>query len=153
MFSPSPSEFPKMPRHFIRLNSQWLLPSAPRHPSSTDYFRLPAPVSRTNPAEKQPWIVQRHFHAPTGITEQTSVQLQIEILHATPAIVLNGHSVSSEHHAHDPSDPGVGTFWFPITPLLQRFNLVLVELEVTPVAESLQLPTLVAVAIVIDDGL
>lgn len=151
LFSTSPSEFPKMPRHFIRLNSQWLLPSAPRHPGSTDYFRLPAPVSATDLSEKHPHTVKRHFHSPTGITEQTTVHLQIETLAAIPGIVLNGQAVSPDQHSHDPAIPGAGTYWFPIKPLLQRFNLVMVELVAAAAANSPQLPTLAAVSIVIDE--
>jgi hypothetical protein len=153
LFAPSPSEFPKMPRHFIRLNSQWLLPSAPPHPGSTDYFRLPAPASLTDSQEKQPLIFKRHFHSPTGITEQTTVHLQVETLAATPTMVLNGYSVSPQNHPGDLSSPGHGTFWFPITPLLQRFNLVSVCLVPAATAANFpQLPTLVAVAIVIDEA-
>lgn len=140
-----------MPRHFIRLNSQWLLPNSPRHPGSTDYFRLPSPVSATDLSEKHPHTVKRHFHSPTGITEQTTVHLQIETLAAIPGIVLNGQAVSPDHHSHDPAIPGAGTYWFPIKPLLQRFNVVMVEFAPAAAANSPQLPTLVAVSIMIDE--
>ncbi|MGV2341062.1 MAG UNVERIFIED_CONTAM: hypothetical protein LVR18_46090 [Planctomycetaceae bacterium] len=128
--------------------------AAPQLPAPPRLHRLlstPLPSFRDRSVGKTPHTVKRHFHSPTGITEQTTVHLQIETLAAIPGIVLNGQAVSPDHHSHDPAIPGAGTYWFPIKPLLQRFNVVMVEFAPAAAANSPQLPTLVAVSIMIDE--
>lgn len=149
--SPYPAEFPKMPGHTIRLNSQWLPQNAPRHPPPDSYFRLPASPTPEIFLHKQPFIIQRHFHAPTGVTEQTTVRLRLDLVAATASVALNGHPLAADPPAQTPLLQAPATWSFPLTSLLQPFNSLVVTLTADASANPQQLPTLVAAGLVIDE--
>lgn len=148
---PYPAEFPKMQGHTIRLNSQWLPQNAPRHPPPASYFRLPASPPAEIFLQKIPFVIQRHFHAPTGVTEQTTVQLRLELVAANASVALNGHPLAAEAPAQLPPLPAPATWFFPLTSLLQPFNTLVVTLTAEASANPQQLPILVAAGLVIDD--
>lgn len=150
---PYPAEFPKMPGHTIRLNSQWLPQNAPRHPPPASYFRLPAaPDSEIFP-HKLPFVIQRHFHAPTGVTEQTSVRLRLDLVAATASVALNGQPLAADPPNQTQPLPAPAVWWFPLTSLLQPFNTLVVTLTADASANPQQLPTLLAAGLVIDEAL
>ncbi|MFM7057600.1 MAG: hypothetical protein ACKO2P_11835 [Planctomycetota bacterium] len=140
-----------MPRHTIRLNSQWLPPDAPRHPPPASYLRLPATDRYRNSLNPPPFVLQRQFHAPTGMTAQTTVQVRLDVVAATPTVTFNGQSVLMHSHQPAQDSSGQSTFWFPVTPWLRPFNLLLITLNPDPSATSERPPTLVGVGLVIDD--
>ncbi|MFM8476662.1 MAG: hypothetical protein ACKOEO_12815 [Planctomycetaceae bacterium] len=142
-----------MPGHTIRLNSQWLPQHAPRHPPPASYFRLPASPGPEFFPHQPPFVVQRHFHAPTGITEQTRVQLRLDIVAATASVSLNGQSLPADPPNPAKPLPTPAIWWFPLISPLQPFNTLVVTLTADPSANAQQPPTLVAAGLVIDEPL
>lgn len=140
-----------MPGHTIRLNSQWLPQHTPRHPPPDSYFRLPASPNPEFFPHKPPFVIQRHFHAPTGVTEQTTVRLRLEVVAAIASVALNDHPLAADPPNQLPPLPAPAIWWFPLTSLLQPFNSLVVTLTADASASPQQLPTLVAAGLVIDE--
>lgn len=140
-----------MPRHTIRLNSQWLPHDAPRHPPPASYFRLPATISLEDFQKSKPFLLQRHFHAPTGITVQTTVQLRIDIVAASAGVTFNGQPVLVDRH--EPAQDGAAhdTLWFPVTSRLEAFNSLLVAINPDSTATPERLPAIIGAGLVIDE--
>jgi len=142
-----------MPGHTIRLNSQWLPQNAPRHPPPASYFRLPASPGPEFFPNKPPFVIQRHFHAPTGVTEQTRVQLRLDFVAAAASVALNGQPLAADPPNQTQPLPAPTICWFPLISPLQPFNTLVVTLTADPSADPQQLPTLVSAGLVIDEPL
>ena len=98
--------------HAIRLAGPWQ-----RYTAAAEPVRVTLPCH--TPGDAQPSSLDRKFHRPSGLTDQSEVVIVITADTASLDVTINDQQVSEEGHRDTGSWVEVS---FRVTPLLKSFN-------------------------------